>query len=251
MRISAIIQARMGSERLPGKVLMPLMNKTVLEHVIDRVCQAKKVDEVIVATSDQSIDDPICDLCQKKGVLFFRGDSFDVLDRYYKTAKKYHIENICRVTADCPLIDPDVIDAVISRYEKETCDYISTGRLTSTFPDGMDTEVFSFKILETAWNEAKLPSEREHVTPFIWKQPQRFNVIEVQNGQDLSNYRLTLDEPRDYELLQIIFQNLHDPRMLDIIEYIDHHPEIQSINSSIIRNAGHLKSLEDEEKTKS
>lgn len=239
----------MGSKRLPGKVLFSLGDTTVLGSTVRQVQSAKKIGKVVVATSDQTDDDPIVAECEKLGVEVFRGSLDDVLDRYYKTAKHVGAEHICRATADCPLIDPSVIDRVANAYEGERPDYISTGRTDSTFPDGMDTEIFSFKALERAWKEAKLPSEREHVTPYMWKHPELFIVREVKNDRDYSTFRLTIDEPADYEVVKEIAARVMPLSMTNIIEYLFSHPEVAARNASIVRDAGYLKSIQEESHT--
>lgn len=246
--ITAIIQARIGSARLPGKVLLPLGDTTVLGSTVRQVRQAKKIGEILVATSDQQDDDPIAEECVRLGVSVFRGSLDDVLDRYYSAARKFGAEDICRVTADCPLIDPEIIDRVATEYEKERCDYISTGRISSTFPDGMDTEIFSFTALERASREATLPSEREHVTPYIWKHPELFKISEVQNDTDLSALRLTLDEPADYEVLKEIVAEVRPLSMNAIVKYLEAHPEIAAINQTIGRDEGYAQSLKEDTK---
>lgn len=236
----------MGSTRLPRKVLLPLGGKTVLEQTIDHVKNAKNISDVIVATSDQSDDDAIYNLCKKIGVECFRGSLDDVLDRYYRTAKKYGAEHICRVTSDCPLIDSSIIDRVAEVYLSGKYDYVSSGRIETTFPDGMDTEIFSFEMLEKAWKEAKLPSEREHVTPYIWEHPEKFKVYHLQNEKDLSYIRLTIDKPADYELFKIIFEKVKNPTLENILSFFKENPEMLKINSGIIRNEGYIKSLEED-----
>lgn len=250
MMITAIIQARMGSTRLPGKVLLPLSDTTVLGHTVRQVRKAKKIGRVIIATSTNASDDAIELYCRQNNIEVTRGSLQDVLDRYYQAARRCGAEHIARITADCPLIDPAVIDRVAAEYEKGRCDYISTGRITTTFPDGMDTEIFSFKVLETAWKEAKLPSEREHVTPFIWNHQERFRVIEVKNGADLSAVRLTLDEEKDYTVLKRIVADVPELSMDTILAYLKAHPEVAAQNASIAHEAGYFKSLQEDEKTK-
>jgi len=244
--ITAIIQARFSSTRLPGKVLLPLGDKTVLERVVDRVSKAKNISQVVLATSSEKDDDQIFELCNQKGVKCFRGDLNDVLDRYYQAAKEFEAKNICRITADCPLIDPEIIDRVADKFLEAGYDYISTGRITSTFPDGMDTEIFTFESLERAWKEAKLSSEREHVTPYIWKNTDKFKIYTYESGQDLSSYRLTLDEEKDYQLIKNIYENLEDLSMKSIIDYLNSHLELTNINSSIKRDEGYDKSLKND-----
>ncbi len=247
--ITAIIQARMSSTRFPGKMLLPLAGKSIIENTVARVLSAKKISKIIVATSDSLSDDPLADVCVKNGIEVFRGSLDDVLDRYYQTAKKYGAQQVARITGDCPIIDPSVIDLVAEAYEKERCDYISTGRIVSTFPDGMDTEIFSFASLEVAWKEARLPSEREHVTPYIWNHPELFKLAEIKNDRNLGQVRLTIDEPQDYEVLKKITTDVSPLSMLAIVAYLEKHPEVAAINGSIVRDAGYAKSLEEDKKS--
>lgn len=247
--ITAIIQARMGATRLPGKVLLPLGDTTVLGHTVRQVRKAKKIGRVIVATSTEKSDDVVEVFCKKNNIEVVRGSLTDVLERYYKAAKARGAEHIARITADCPLIDPAVIDMVATRYEEGQCDYISTGRIKTTYPDGMDTEIFSFKALERAWKEAKLPSEREHVTPYIWNHPELFRVVEVTHDPDLSTLRLTLDEERDYVVLKDVVAHVPELTMDAIVAYLALHPEVAAQNASIVHEAGYFKSLQEDEKT--
>lgn len=233
----------MSSTRLPGKVLLPLGDTTVLGSTISQVKGSRKIGRIVVATSEHADDDPIAAECKKLGVEVFRGSLEDVLDRYYQAAKRFNAENICRVTADCPLIDPAIIDRAAEEFEKEQPDYISTGREKTTYPDGMDTEIFSLKALERAWKEAKLPSEREHVTPYIWKHPEIFKLAEIQNDRDLSHVRLTLDEQADYDVLQDVVSHVRPVTMERTIAYLSSHPEIAAKNSSIERDEGYKKSV--------
>ena len=244
--ITAIIQARYSSTRLPGKILLPLGDTTILGHTVRRVREAKKIGEVLVATSDEPSDNKTEVHCKEIGVKVYRGNLDDVLDRFYQAANSVHAEHICRITADCPVIDPKVINKVAAAYEKEKPDYISTGRARTTYPDGMDTEIFPFAALERAWKEAKLLSEREHVTPYIWKRPETFRVSEVKNDRDLSKVRLTIDEPADYEVLKRIVADVHPLTMNAMVGYLSVHPEVASINGSIIRDEGYAKSLKED-----
>lgn len=246
--ITAIIQARMQSTRLPGKVLLPLGDNTVLENVVDRVQQADLVSKVIIATTIEPADDAIIELCQHKNIDFFRGDMNDVLDRYYQTASKYKVKHIARITSDCPLIDPQAIDEVAQKYLEGSYDYVSNNHPAATYPDGLDTEIFSFKALKRAWHEAKLPSEREHVTPYIWKNPQLFKIYNVKNKKDLSAYRLTIDEPYDYELLKTVIAGVKDLTIANIITFLDHNEQVKNLNKHIIRDEGYYKSLLEDNK---
>jgi len=218
--ITAIIQARMRSTRLPGKVLLPLGGKTILENAVERARQAKLIDEVVLATSTEAADDVIAELCDKKSIAYFRGSENDVLDRFYQAALAYKAENICRLTADCPLIDPAIIDKAAQEFLSGKYDYVSTSHPVATYPDGFDTWIFSFAALERSWREAKLPSEREHVTSYIWNHPEKFKISSVKNEVDLSEYRLTIDEPADYELLKLVVANVEDLTMENIVKFL-------------------------------
>ncbi|MBI3334885.1 MAG: glycosyltransferase family protein [Candidatus Portnoybacteria bacterium] len=242
--LTAIIQARVSSKRLPRKILLPLGGKAVLEQVVERSTKAKSLTAIVIATSTNLKDDAIAALCKKRGIKCFRGSLDDVLDRYYQCAKKFSLARICRITADCPLIDPKIIDRAASIYANGKYDYVSTSYPLSTFPDGLDVEIFSFEALEKAWHEAKLPSEREHVTPYIWKHPNLFKIHAIKNKEDLSSYRWTLDEERDYEFLNIVFDRVSPLTTRNILRFLQAHPEVQAINAGIKRNEGYKKSLE-------
>jgi spore coat polysaccharide biosynthesis protein SpsF len=246
MNILAIIQARMSSTRLPGKVLFKLEDKTVLEHVINRVKRSKKINEVIVATSINQKDLAIVKLCAEKDIRVFCGSEDDVLDRFYQAARLIKPKNIVRITADCPLIDWDIIDKVIDVYQKTKVDYISNAN-PPTFPDGLDVVVFSFAVLKDAWQKARLLSEREHIIPYIRKNKHKFKCGNVSNKVDLSGKRWTLDEKEDYIFLKKIFKNLY-PRnhyftTKDVLEFLKENPKLEKINVHIKRNEGYLKSL--------
>ncbi|MDD5431460.1 MAG: glycosyltransferase family protein [Candidatus Omnitrophica bacterium] len=247
MRTGAIIQARTGSTRLPSKVLLRILDKSILEYVVERVRHSKHIDTVIVATTDNNEDLEIAELMKGISVSVFRGSENDVLDRYYKAASFFNIQNIVRITADCPLIDPFVIDCVIKRYFSVRADYCSN-ILEHTFPDGEDVEVFSFKTLSTAWKEAKLGSEREHVTPYIINNPGSFKLENVKSEVGLSDKRWTLDRKEDYDFIKKVIENLYPTnpnfRMSDVLKFVRDNPECEDINKNIIRNEGYLKSLQ-------
>ena len=239
----------MSSTRLPGKVLLPLGGKTVLEHIIERVKDSKKIDKIIVATSDRKEDDRIVQLCQKANIDCFRGSENDVLDRYYQAAKYFRFLNIARITGDCPLIDPEIVDQVIELYQKENLDY-ATNVIPPTFPAGLDVEIFFFKALKKAWQETKMKSEKEHVTIYMWQNPKLFRQKHLNNPIDLSGKRWTLDNPEDYEFIKKIYDNLYPIkpkfRMNDILEFLGANPELEKINKSIKRNEGLEKSLKED-----
>lgn len=253
MNATAIIQARIGSTRLSNKVLLRLGGKTVLEQVISRVSRACYINDVIVATTVNKENLRIVNLVSKNGISVYCGSEEDVLDRYYQAASLFNLENVVRVTADCPVIDPGIIDKTVSLYFKAGVDYCSN-TLVETFPDGQDVEVFSFKALKTAWEKAKLPSEREHVTPYITKHKRTFKLASHVNKPDLGRCRWTLDEKADYDFLKILYKNLYEENpffgMKEILGFLAEHPEIQEINTGIVRNEGYLKSIREDKKAK-
>jgi len=250
MNIICIIQARVGSTRLPRKVLLPLEDKTVLEHVIARTLKSSLIEEVIVATTLEKEDLEIVKLVSSKGIRVFCGSKDDVLDRFYQAAKILNPKHIVRITSDCPLIDPDIIDIVIKKHLEENTDYTSN-TLEETFPDGLDVEIFTFNALKEAWKNANLQSEREHVTPYIRKNP-IFKKVSVKFDLNLSYYRWTLDREEDYLFLKEIFKNVYlnnpDFRMKDVLQYLEKNPHILEINNKIIRNEGYMKSLREDKK---
>lgn len=250
MSVIAIVQARIGSTRLPGKVLLNLEDKTVLEHVVRRVKSSEYVDDVVVATTISKDDLRIVELCARLGISVYCGSENDVLDRYYQAAKLFRAENIVRITSDCPVIDSKIIDEVISLHLKNNADYTSN-TLNETYPDGEDVEVFTFASLKKAWKNAKLASEREHVTPYIRNNPDIFKHASLEYKEDLSQKRWTLDNVEDLEFLRLVYKYLYSKNSLfgmdDILALISEKPEIEKINQHIIRNEGYLKSLREDE----
>lgn len=251
--IVAVIQARIGSRRLPGKVLLDLRGKPDLWQVVTRVSRAKKIDKIVVATTILEEDHQIAAFCNQEHINIFRGSPDDVLDRFYRTIMSLEengdkIEFVVRVTADCPLIDPEVIDAVIERMLEGGYDYVSNV-IPPSYPDGLDVEVFTIQALKSAHEHARLPSEREHVTPYIINSAtmRRSNVY---NDVDLSGLRWTLDEPEDYEFIRQVFDHLFDNKpgftMKDVLDLLNSHPELQKINSKIQRNEGYRLSIEND-----
>ena len=237
----------MSSSRLQGKVLMPLVGKPVLGHIVERLSYCKMIDKIVVATSNEVDDDLVADYCSNNNLDCYRGSLEDVLDRYYQTAKLYQADPIVRITGDCPVIDPIVVDAVITGYLSGKYDSYGLG---GEFPDGLDCTVFSFSAIEKAWREAKLKSEREHVGPYIENNPSLFRNGMLDLFQGLSKLRWTLDELKDYELLKKIFDNLYrsnSPFLThEILQFIQKNPDLLAINSKIIRNEGYLKSLQED-----
>jgi len=248
VKVSAIIQARMGSSRLPGKVMAEIAGKPMLQRVVERVTRAERLDGIVVATSVNSADDPVEQLCKKVGTNCVRGSEQDVLDRYYQAALQHRVNCIVRLTADCPLADPHVIDRVIGAYIPGERDYVSNID-PPTFPDGLDTEVFSFSALERAWRDAKLPSQREHVTLYIRNHPELFRLANVVNEIDLSAMRWVVDEARDLEFVREVYRRLGSNIFSteDVLKLLYEEPYLQKINGSIMRNEGLLKSLAQDE----
>jgi spore coat polysaccharide biosynthesis protein SpsF len=248
--IAAIIQARMGSTRLPGKVLMNLAGKPVLWHIITRLQRASRLDSICVATTIENEDDRIEVACRMWEIPVYRGSRDDVLLRYYICAKRIGMQRdnedyIVRITADCPLVDPAIVDILIEHAVHENYDYVSNID-PPTFPDGLDVEVFRFDILETAVKEARLNSEREHVTPFI-RNNKSFLKYNHARTPDLSNIRLTLDTCEDYILITTIYDALyHEGEIIslkDVLKLLDSRSDILAINAHYKRNEGYEKSL--------
>lgn len=248
--IIAIIQARMGSSRLPGKIMMPLVGKPVLWHIITRLQRATHLDHICVATTTSSEDDCIEDMCGLWNIPVFRGSNDDVLLRYYECAKNNGMQEtnedyIIRITADCPLIDPEIVDILIEKAVEGHYDYVSNTD-PPTFPDGLDVEVFRFDILKVTAQEARLSSEREHVTPFMRKN-KSFLKYNYFGTLDLSNIRLTLDTYEDYNLMTTIYDTLYHKgeiiSLKDVLNLLDYKPDIFAINAKYKRNEGFEKSL--------
>jgi spore coat polysaccharide biosynthesis protein SpsF len=247
MNIVAIVQARMSSSRLPNKVLLPLAGKPVLEHVVKRLSVSRTISMTVVATSKDQSDDPIELWCKNAKVPYFRGDLLDVLDRYYKAATEFSADSIVRITADCPAIDAAIVDEVVTNFLSGDYDGYA---LAGNFPNGLDCQIFSYLALEKAWKAAKLPSEREHVGVYFDNNPHLFKIGELHKFKDLYQHRWTLDEPKDYEFLKIVFDRLYSNKNIfdhrDILELLRNEPELMTINSAIIRNQGYLTSLKND-----
>ncbi|KNZ42658.1 cytidylyltransferase domain-containing protein [Acetobacterium bakii] len=255
--VIAIIQARTGSTRLPGKIFMEFSGKSNLFHVYNRVQKSKKIDNVIIATTDKKVDDAVFEFCVKEKINCYRGSEDDVLDRFYRCCKPLDLSKkdiIVRITADCPLIDPVIIDEVIAFFEENQYDYVSNG-IEPTYPDGLDVEVFSFYALKKSWEAAKLLSEREHVTPYIINNEKLFKIGSYKNNTDLSHFRWTLDEIEDYQLIGEIYKNLYSEDKMfttqDILSFLNDKPQLKMINSKYARNEGYLKSIEEDKKIES
>lgn len=236
MKVVCIIQARMTSTRLPGKVLKKVLRKTLLEYQLERVKYSKLIDEIIVATTTNDSDIPIIELCNQLGITFFRGSEDDVLERYYQAALENNGDVIVRLTSDCPLIDPKIIDKNIEMYLYGNYDYVSNTQ-ERTYPRGMDTEVFSFELLKKADLNSLLDYEREHVTPYFYTNNKKFLIGQVKNQEDYSNYRLTVDTVEDLELITVILENLYPKngkfKLDNIIKFLKENPELATLNQHI------------------
>ena len=239
MNIVAIIQARMGSTRLPGKVLREICERAMVLHVIDRVKRVENINAVCLASTDSSADDLLESLvCRQSDVSIYRGSEDDVLDRYYQAAVMMEADVIIRITADCPLISPQVINQVLDAYleNPNEVDYVSN-TLERSFPHGLDCEIISMETLRLAHQEAVETPDREHVMPFLWRQPERFRLKNVAHDKDLSHYRWTVDTPDDMQLVQKIYQHLYPQNNFfewqDACALIEDHPEWLDINAEI------------------
>jgi spore coat polysaccharide biosynthesis protein SpsF len=232
---TAIIQARMSSTRLPGKVLLDLAGEPMLARVVARTQQAKTIDRTIVATTIEPEDEPIVALCRARGWAVSRGSRDDVLDRYYQAAVADGADPIVRITSDCPLIDPEVIDRVVERLTAGV-DYSSNINPTRTFPRGLDVEVFTFASLAAAWQDASDTSSREHVTPFLYRHPERFRIALVESERpEAADHRWSVDTPEDYELMRRILAHFGDQEFgwLDVLKLLDGHPDWIELNRHI------------------
>ena len=245
--ILAIVQARSSSSRLPNKVTKPILGKPMILHELERVRRSKRIDKIVLATSRDSSDDGLADIATESGIEVYRGNLDDVLDRYYQCAKQYQPEHVVRITGDCPVIDWRIVDAVIEKHLREQNDYT---KATDRFPDGLDTEVVRLSALEIAWRNAKLLSEREHVTLYIKNHSEQFKLGVLECKHDLNFMRWTVDEPQDFELIRQIYEELYaennDFSMQDILQLLERKPEMLAINRGIQRNEGLLKSLRED-----
>ncbi len=241
MKALIIIQARMTSTRLPGKILKSILGKPMLEFEIERLRRMKSKLPIMIATTRLADDDPTVVLAQRLGLSFYRGSESDVLSRYYEAAKSAQVDAIVRVTADCPLIDPEVVEEIYSFFAATRADYASN-TINRTYPRGLDAEVFTFKALEEAYKEATTSYDREHVTPFIRNKPTRYKVQSLSLvSEDFAKHRWTVDTEEDFELIRRIFEDLY-PRQpefswRDVLALLEHHPEWIKLNAHIEQKA--------------
>jgi spore coat polysaccharide biosynthesis protein SpsF len=247
-KITVMIQARTGSSRLPGKVLTEIENRSMIWHVINRVKKIKSVQQIALITTTEKSDQVLLDIAENEGIVGFTGNTKDVLNRHYQCAQKILADPIIRITSDCPVIDPYLVEEMLQFFLKNDFDYVSNIH-PATYPDGLDAEIFSFQTLEKTALNAKLNSEREHVTPYIEKHPELFKIYNFENNSDLSQIRLTVDQKEDLELIQKIyamFSPKNDFGYKDIIKILSKHPELLKINSKYKRNEGYFKSLKED-----
>ena len=247
----AIIQARMGSTRMPGKVLADVVGQPLLLRLITRVRATPGIDQVVVATTTEQADNVLVDWCTDHSVPVYRGSVDDVLDRIWRCAQEHPAEFIVRVTADDPLKDPSLIaQALALCASAPEVDYASN-TLQPSFPEGLDIEVIRYRTLERAASEATLQSEREHVTPYVWKRSDRFVLRSFAMETDLSNWRWTVDKPVDLQFIRLIFTHFADQPLVSyktVIAWLNEHPELMTINAGTIRNEGYYKTLAEEKK---
>lgn len=238
MNTTIIVQARMTSTRLPGKILKQVLGKPLLEYQLERLRRVKLASRIVIATTTNETDQPIVDWCERHGVDCFRGSEHDVLARYHGAAALCHADTVVRVTSDCPLIDPAVIDEVIDYYRTHitNCDYASNC-LERTYPRGMDVEVFSRRTLDEAFAEAKDSAEREHVTPFIYRHPQRYRLANIAYREDQGRHRWTVDTQEDFELVEKILSALYPAKpaftLEDVLDIMQQHPDWADINAHV------------------
>jgi len=239
-KVVAIVQARVASTRLPAKVLEDLAGEPMLVRVLNRACRARTLDATVVATTTKPSDDVIVRLCKERGWLSFRGSEEDVLDRYYQAALTFQADVIARITSDCPLIDPEVIDRVIGKFLSRipNVEYV-TNTLERTFPRGLDVEVMSLAALKKAWQDDRNPAWREHVTPYIWRHPEQFKIFHVTNDVDYSYMRWTVDTVDDLTFVRKIYDHFQNDAFnwKDVLDLLDKHPEWHQINQHIQQKA--------------
>jgi spore coat polysaccharide biosynthesis protein SpsF len=240
----AFVQARTGSSRLPGKVLEPLAGRPALAHIVERLRTVPALDDVAVLTSELAGDEPIVELCHARGIRCLRGSERDVLDRFQRAAEALDVERVLRVTADCPLIDPEVVGRLLqlaSRRTDAAYASVATGAIGADagyrrYPDGLDAETFTAQALAAAWRESRDPYEREHVTPFIWRRPERFGVAVLEADEDLGAERWTVDYPADLELVRALYERLGGSDtpfgFRDVLAVLEREPRLRALNAA-------------------
>jgi len=240
----AIVQARMASKRLPGKVLKDFFGAPMIKMILDRISKSKKINKIIVAITDNPIDNILNDWLINNSYKVFRGNENDVLERFYKCSKFYNSEDIVRITADDPFKDHHIIDEMIDLYyDSPELDYLSNS-IYPSFPEGLDIEIFSFEALSIAYKNAKMKSEREHVTPYIWKNPNKFNIANFKSHIDLSSWRMTVDRAEDLEFMNALMKLIKYNKEIsfsELREILISNTYLKDLNSNIPRNEGYNK----------
>lgn len=249
LRTVAIIQARMSSSRLPGKVLKTILGKPMLGYIVERLSWVREIDEIVVATSREASDQPIFAFCRENKTACYRGDLDDVLDRFYQTALEYKADTVIRVTGDCPCVDPELVTQLINLFQRENYDHagIATGAGAifeeARFPNGLDAECFRWQALEKAWREATEPADREHVTPYIWRNQDIFKCGSLKPEKDYSYIRLSVDHQEDFELVTALFEALYKPErpflMKEMVDFLEQNPHLIDLNQSFIGKEGY------------
>ncbi len=237
--ILAVVQARMASSRLPGKVMKPVLGRPIISYLFERLSHCRLIDKIVLATSVNSTDDKLCKYIKSEGYDVFRGSEDDVLERFYLAAKPYNPDHIARVTGDCPCLDPEVCDRLFKIYLEQKVDH---AELSPEYAEGADCEIFTFRALKEAYDKATLKSEREHVSLYLNNHPELYKKILLPNGTDDSRYRITVDEKEDFMVVKAVFEALYKGKKIfsleDIKDFLNGHPEIFRLNSHIIRNEG-------------
>jgi spore coat polysaccharide biosynthesis protein SpsF len=234
----AVLQARMSSTRLPNKVLMPILGKPMLAFQIERLSRCRKIDFIVIATSIEASDDAIEDFCEALNITCFRGSLDNVLDRYYQVALKFKAEHVLRTTGDCPLVEPSLIDDLISEHLAQKNDYTAINMPVS-WPHGLDVEAIKFESLKRAWQEAYLPEDKEHVTPYLRNHPEQFTIGNILCEKDYSHHRWTVDYAEDFFLVRTIFEKLYPENsrfgMAEILDLLNIKPDLKKISTRIVR----------------
>lgn len=242
-KATIMIQARTGSVRLPSKVLAKIGDKPMIWHVINRVKKVKSVQQIALITTKSQDDKVLLKIAEQNGIIGFAGKKLDVLDRHYQCAKKINADPIIRITSDCPLVDPALVEKIIRFYYKNKYDFVSNS-IIPTYPDGLDVEVFSFKALQKAAKLAKKDHDKEHVTTFFINNPDKFKIYNYQNNKDLSHMRWTVDRRKDLKFVRSIYAEMKSNKIFSmnkILDILKKNPRLIEINKEIRRNEGHLK----------
>ena len=242
-KITVIIEARTGSTRLPNKVLAKIEDRPMIFYVINRAKKIKSVEQILLSTTKEKNDQVLLEIAEKSGIIGFAGDTNDVLNRDYQCALKVNAEPIIRITGDCPLLDPNTVEDMLQFFLKNNYDYVSN-RITPTYPDGLDAEIYSFETLQKTAQEAKWSSERELVTTYITKNPKKFKIFNYKGKDDFSNLRWSIDQEEDLRFVREVYSKMKpkiDFSMTEMLELISKNPYLSEINKDIMRNEGHLK----------